>query len=107
MDLNPKFPLTAVDDPVPAQSAVGVCGDGTCDGHNLESKVHRWLTLHPGLRFLSLVVRRIPDGICLEGVLESEEGAPDLEVMLGHLPGVTRVVNNIRIVVPAPAAVYE
>ncbi|MEZ5942808.1 MAG: BON domain-containing protein [Planctomycetaceae bacterium] len=98
MNVDPNSPLTAMHDPVPAQSCVGVCGEKASDGHSLEERIQRWLLQHPGLAFASLVVRRIPDGICIEGVLESDEGSPDLQVMLGHLPGVRRVVNNIRIV---------
>ena len=98
MNVEPNSPLTAMHDPVPAHSCLGTCGEQTSDGHSLEVKIQRWLLQHPGLAFASLVVRRIPEGICIEGVLESDEGSPDLCVMLGHLPGVRRVINNIRVV---------
>src|SRR5271155_106790 len=40
--------------------------------HGLEEAVHRRLRSQPGLRIASLVIRRIPNGVCLEGVLESD-----------------------------------
>jgi hypothetical protein len=39
--------------------------------HELELTVQRELLAQPGLDFASLVVRRIPGGVCLEGVLET------------------------------------
>ncbi len=98
MLIDPAIQLTAMDDPVPAQSAIGVCGDVPCDGHNLETKIQRWLLQHPGLKFSALVVRRVPDGVCIEGLLESDEGSPDLDVMLGPLPGVDRIVNLLQVI---------
>ena len=89
-------PLTGMDDPVPGDSCVGICGSGQ-SSHQIETRIQRWLLLHPGLNFLSLTVRRLPGAICLEGVLQSEEGSPDFEAILSGLPGVKRVINNVRV----------
>ncbi|MCA9079375.1 MAG: BON domain-containing protein [Planctomycetaceae bacterium] len=87
----------AIYDPVPEESAVGVCGDCERKSHQLETQVQRWLLTNPRLNFASLVVRGIPNGLCLEGVLRGDDAEAELEAILRQLPGVKRVVNNIRI----------
>lgn len=91
-------PSTAIDDLVPGSARTGVCGNQPCEGHTLEQRVQSWLMQHPGLIFAQLVVRRHHNTLCLEGILHSDEGCPDLDVMLGDLSGITRIVNNLRIV---------
>ena len=94
---NPS-PTTAIDDLVPGGARTGVCGHKSCEGHTLEHRVQNWLMQHPGLVFAQLVVRRNQDTLCLEGILHSDEGCPDLDVMLGDLTGITRIINNLRVV---------
>lgn len=88
--------LTAVHDPVPATSSTGVCGDRNAQPHRLETQIQRWLLMHSQLKFVSLVVRGIPGGICIEGVLEGHDSLSELERILKQLPGVDRVINNVR-----------
>jgi osmotically-inducible protein OsmY len=62
--------------------------------HRLETAVRRRLLSQPNLRFSSLVIRRIPKGVCLEGVLESDA---DLDVcnLVRTVAGVDEVLNHL------------
>ena len=70
--------------------------------HEVEREVQSRLQNHPALKFSRLHVHKCPEGICLEGFLESNEYEIDLcEVVLG-VEGVTRVLN--RVVVTRPGS---
>ncbi len=62
--------------------------------HGLEQAVHRRLRSHPGLEIASLVIRRIPNGICLEGVLEGDTGQ-DVCSLARSIAGVDQVLNHL------------
>jgi hypothetical protein len=62
--------------------------------HGLEKAVHRRLRAQPGLRFASLVIRRIPNGVCLEGVLESDADQ-DVCNLARSVAGVDEVLNHL------------
>ena len=57
--------------------------------HRLEHAVQRHLLSHPELRFSTLVIRRIPNGVCLEGVLEHSANL-DISGLCEASPGSTR-----------------
>jgi hypothetical protein len=96
----------ALDDPVPADSAVAVVAPDFCRAppHHVESEVRRTLLSEPELSFTSLVVRRVPDGVCLEGVLETGDDAPDVCRLARQVLGVERVINHllVRSRLPSP-----
>ena len=69
--------------------------------HELEHSVQRELLAQPGLDFSSLVVRRIPGGVCLEGVLEASVGADDVTSLAQRVAGVQQVLNHLVIRRPA------
>jgi hypothetical protein len=62
--------------------------------HRLEHAVQRHLLAHPQLRFSTLVIRRIPNGVCLEGVLE---GGANFDVcgLARSISGVNKVLNHL------------
>jgi hypothetical protein len=62
--------------------------------HRLEHAVRAHLMSHPKLRFSTLVIRRIPNGVCLQGVLED---SVDLDVcnLARSVAGVTEVLNHL------------
>ncbi len=62
--------------------------------HRLERAVRRHLMSHPKLRFSTLVIRRIPNGVCLQGVLEE---SVDLDVcsLARSVAGVNEVLNHL------------
>src|SRR5271170_5061007 len=62
--------------------------------HRLEHAVQRHLLSHRELRFSTLVIRRIPNGVCLEGVLESTANL-DVCGLARSVAGVTEVLNHL------------
>ncbi len=64
--------------------------------HGLEQAVHRRLRSQPGLQIASLVIRRIPNGVCLEGVLESDT-EHDICTLARSVAGVDEVLNHLVI----------
>ena len=67
------------------------------DPHRIEQEVQRKLLSDPGLHFSSLVVRRIPEGVCLEGVLETAENCANVSQLIRSVEGVNRVLNHLVI----------
>jgi hypothetical protein len=65
--------------------------------HQFEHSVQRELLAQPGLRFSSLVVRRIPKGVCLEGVLEAAVAPDDVTSLAQRVAGVEQVLNHLVI----------
>jgi|GEM_PF-4128102 len=63
--------------------------------HPVEYEVLRRLQEHPQLKIASLVVRRIPDGVCLQGVIESDPEQINLQQVLSEIDGVAHVVNQL------------
>jgi hypothetical protein len=78
------------------REAADLANELCCQGkpHRLEKAVQRRLLAHPDLRFSSLVIRRIPKGVCLEGVLENDA---DLDVchLARSVAGVDEVLNHL------------
>jgi len=65
--------------------------------HQIEQDVLRALISHPSLHFSSLVVRRITDGVCLQGVLEVDANSPDVCTVAQGVSGVTFVLNHLLV----------
>ncbi len=63
--------------------------------HQMEEDVQRQLLSEPNLQFSSLVVRRLEDGICIEGVLESECDKKAISELARQVAGVDRVLNHL------------
>ncbi|GAB4159273.1 MAG: hypothetical protein Tsb009_36540 [Planctomycetaceae bacterium] len=55
----------------------------------------------PQVHFSSLVVRRIQDGVCLEGFVESDAELAEADRLASQVAGVENVLN--RLVVRCPA----
>ena len=66
-----------------------------CLPHHIEQEVQRRLLAEPELRFSSLVIRRTPNGVCLEGVLEAEDDTPDVCALVRKVAGVDEVLNHL------------
>lgn len=62
--------------------------------HLLEQNVRNQLMAEPSLNFTSLVVRRVRDGLCLEGVLEVDD-AEDVSSFVLRACGATPVLNHL------------
>jgi osmotically-inducible protein OsmY len=65
--------------------------------HQVELDVQRELLSQPRLHFSSLVVRRINNGVCLQGVLEAEADSPDVCSIAQRVSGVRHVLNRLVI----------
>lgn len=63
--------------------------------HWIEQEVQRELLSHPSLRFSSLVIRRLGNGVCLQGVLEEDADAPDVCTVAQRVAGVEQVLNHL------------
>lgn len=61
--------------------------------HWFEQNVRHQLMLDERLNFSSLVVRRIENGVMLEGVLETEDDSTDVANLVRRIAGVDRVLN--------------
>lgn len=63
--------------------------------HSLELAVQRQLLALPDVRFPRLVVRRLPDGVLLEGVVEISSEEPDFDTSVRAIAGVETVLNHL------------
>lgn len=84
----------------PVQPAKKSAGSATDSGvftplHPLEYEVTRKLRAHPAVKISSLVVRRTPDGVCLQGVLETDAEAVEFQQLLHEIEGMANVVNQL------------
>lgn len=92
-----QFQPVALDDPVPSDSTIAVIEPRFCHDppHQVETDVQRVLVSQPELHFKSLVVRRVANGVCLEGVLEVDDNAPDVTRLARQVAGVEFVLNRL------------
>ncbi|MFM9963774.1 MAG: hypothetical protein ACKV2Q_21400 [Planctomycetaceae bacterium] len=65
--------------------------------HQLEREVRLRLMAEPSLNFTSLVVRRFRSGLCLEGVLETNDSETEVSQLVREICGVTQVLNRLVI----------
>lgn len=74
--------------------------------NQLETDVRQALNAADGLDVGSLVVRRLPDGICLEGVIRVSSDDFDVCSAVREIEGVGEVVNNLVVCwnCPQPAS---
>lgn len=63
--------------------------------HDVESDVRRELMATDGIKVSSLVVRRLPNGVCLQGVLRFDDGEFDICESVRRIPGITRILNHM------------
>ena len=63
--------------------------------HEMEQEVKRRLLSAGNLQFSSLVVRRISGGVCLEGVLETDDEIEDVFRLARQVAGVEEVLNHL------------
>ena len=63
--------------------------------HALEALVHRELLADRRMDFSSLVIRRIPNGVCLQGVVEIDKSETDVSSSAMRVRGVANVQNRL------------
>lgn len=74
-----------------------VHSQSTVDSHSIESEVRRQLLSVPGVRVASLVVRRLPNGVCLQGVLRCQDRSIDVCGAIRQIAGVQQILNHMVI----------
>ncbi|MBM3970559.1 MAG: hypothetical protein FJ302_11950 [Planctomycetes bacterium] len=62
--------------------------------HHLEQEVRHRLMQESNLNFTSLVVRRVRDGLCLEGVLEAND-SDEVSKLVSQVCGAIPVLNHL------------
>ncbi len=82
--------------PQPELESVGKC-ELSSRPHSIEWNVRRALLSECGLDFASLVVRRIPNGVCLEGVLNCLATDDELASAARSVEGVVDVQNHLLV----------
>ena len=65
--------------------------------HQLETDVRRALNQADGMDIQSLVVRRMPNGICLEGVIRVASDDFDVCSAVREIEGVGEVMNHLLV----------
>jgi len=63
--------------------------------HDYERDIQRKLQDLPGLHFSSLVVRRLENGICVQGVVEINGPHPDVVQIVREITGAANVVDQL------------
>ena len=62
--------------------------------HELECQIQRQLKSQSGLKFAWLTVHKCPQGVCLEGMLESNENNVDLCDLVNEIAGI-EAINHV------------
>ena len=88
--------------PLPAGTKLGGKGLSTPtlyqdSPHSVEERVQRLLLSDSRFHFSTLVVHRIADGVCVQGVVETEKDCEQLCSVIQSVPGVRRVLNQLVI----------
>ena len=65
--------------------------------HAVETRVCRELLSSPQLSVSSLVVRRMPNGVCLEGIVEVHDDSVDVDAVVKQISGVEEVRNHLLV----------
>jgi osmotically-inducible protein OsmY len=70
---------------------------GLTHPHDIECEVSRRLNQHPELKIKSLIVRRTPGGVCLEGRIETSREDINFADLMRDIPGLEEVINHLVI----------
>jgi len=76
------------------------------ESHTFERDIQRKLMEMPGLHFSSLVVRRLDNGVCVQGVLETSGPHLDVSRLVRELTGFDNVLDQV-VVRDCPTAIME
>lgn len=63
--------------------------------HNVETEVRRELLATQGVTVSSLVVRRLENGVCLQGVLRFDDAEFDICESVRKVPGISKILNHM------------
>ena len=94
--LSSHVDSAAVADPASVPDSADKLGCGCHEASHLtELQVRRHLMSQSQLSFSSLVVRRMNNGVCLQGVVEATGTEPDLAQLVRQVAAVDRVISQV------------
>lgn len=73
------------------------CSARLSSPHEIEYEVNRRLQQHPEVTIKSLIVRRTPAGVCLEGRIETTADDLNLGDLMRGIPGLDEIINHLVI----------
>jgi hypothetical protein len=80
------------------QSEEAIFCDPLLGQHEVEQSIWRELQSAPGVHFSSLTVRRVRDGVCLQGVMEADEDSScDVCDIVKRVAHVENVLNQLLV----------
>lgn len=98
---SPHFALTAHTAQQTWQDASDVTtfSDPLLCQHEVEQAIWRELHSIPGVHFSSLTVRRVPRGVCLQGIMEVDDGVACHDVcdLVKRIAQIENVVNQLLV----------
>lgn len=98
---SPHFSMTARADQHEWQDCreVTAISDPLLNHHEVEQTIWRGLQSIPGVHFSSLTVRRVPRGVCLQGVMEVDADGACLDVchLVRQIASIENVVNLLLV----------
>lgn len=80
---------------MPASLTICQSTDTRQSAHQLEADVRRALLSADGVDIASLAVRRMPNGVCLEGVIRARGDVVDVCRTVRELDGVGEVIDRL------------
>lgn len=89
-----RNPPVAGDATVSSLSSAPSRSIATAGPHDLECLIQRGLQTRPGLKFTRLTVHKCTEGVCLEGLLETNEDGIDLCDLVQEIAGV-QAINHV------------
>lgn len=93
--MEPSLAAHLVPDAVSATNATAQPPVSHDTSHSLEADVRRDLLSRKDWEFSQLVVRRMPNGVCLEGVLVTQADPADVSSRAMQIAGVKEVLNKL------------
>ena len=92
---------------MPALMSSSQTGRTGGSAHQLEADVRRALLSSEGIEIASLAVRRMPNGVCLEGVIRVHGDDVDVCRAVREMNGVGEVVDHLTICWNCPEPTHQ
>lgn len=83
--------VISTETPIPSVSTTVPLAGPSAAPHQLECMIQRGLQSYPGLRFARLTVHQCAQGVCLEGLLETNDEGLDLCDLVNQIAGVNAI----------------
>ncbi len=92
--MSKPSPISLVNPPAVANASSPIAVITSKGPHELECLIQRGLQSHPSLKFSRLKVHHCPQGVCLEGLLESNDDDIDLCELVKEIAGI-EAINHV------------